>query len=60
MGRGNASYGADLFALFATNSCESTINEPTYDPNCLYPENIGKVTSAIVRVVGHVPQKADA
>lgn len=59
-GRGNPARGADLLAQLVADSFEGTINEPTYDPNCLSPDNIAKVTGAIARVLGHLSQKADA
>jgi hypothetical protein len=60
LGRGSAARGADLLAQLVADSFEGTINEPTYDPNCLSPENIGKVTGTIAQVLDHLPQKADA
>lgn len=59
-GLGSAARGADLLEHLVADSFEGTINEPTYDPNCLSPENIGKVTGAIAQVLDHIPQKADA
>lgn len=59
-GRGSAARGADLLAHLVADSFEGTINEPTYDPNCVSPDNIGKVTGAIAQVLDHLPQKADA
>ncbi|WP_425045262.1 hypothetical protein [Primorskyibacter sp. S87] len=59
-GRGSAARGGDLLAQLVADSFEGTINEPTYDPNCLSPENIGKVTDAIAQVLAATPQKAEA
>lgn len=59
-GRGSAALGADLLAQLVADSFEGTINEPTYDPNCLSPENIGRVKGAIAQVLDNLPQKADA
>ena len=59
-GQGSAARGAALLAQLVADSFEGTINEPTYDPNCLSPVNITKVTGAIAQVLSHLPQKADA
>ena len=59
-GRGNPSRGTDLLAQLVAESFEGTINEPTYDPSCLSPDNIAKVTSVIERFLGRLPQKAHA
>lgn len=59
-GRGSTARGADLLAWLVAESFEGTINEPTYDPNCLSPENISKVTGVIAQVLARLDQKADA
>lgn len=59
-GRGNPCRGADLLAQLIDDSFEGTINEPTYDSNCLSPDNIEKVTSAIERVLDCLTQRVRA
>ena len=57
-GKGSAARGTELLAQLILDSFEGTINEPTYDPKCLTPDNITKVSSAIAHVLDHSYQKA--
>lgn len=57
-GCGSAERGANLLAQLVADSFEGTINEPMYDPNCLSPANIAKVSTAIEQVLDVLPQKA--
>jgi hypothetical protein len=50
-GRGSVERGAELLTRLVAESFEGTINEPKYDPNCLSPENIGKVTGVIAQSI---------
>lgn len=59
-GCGSAERGAYLLGQLVADSFEGTINEPTYDPNCLSPTNIGKVSAAIEQVLAELRQKAIA
>jgi hypothetical protein len=59
-GCGSAARGADLLAQLVRDSYAGTINEPTYDTNCLSSENITRVSAAFMQVLATLPQKADA
>jgi len=59
-GRGSPAQGVDLLAQLVSDSFEGTINEPTYDPNCMSPNNLAHVTAAFERVLDTLPLKAAA
>lgn len=59
-GRGSPARGADLLAQLVADSFEGTINEPTYDPNCLSPDNITKVSDVIAQVLDYLPRRANS